>query len=53
LDDLVDVREAGGRIVIDPVRTKEYDLVQLLAGITPENLQGEVNFGTPIGQEFL
>ncbi len=35
LDDPVDVREEGGRIVIEPIRnTKEYDLAQLLAGIT-------------------
>ena len=38
LDETVDVREEGGRIVIEPVRNaKEYDLEQLLAGITPEN----------------
>ena len=53
LDDQVDVREEGGLIVIDPVRTREYDLAQLLAGITPENLQGEVDFGAPVGRESL
>lgn len=53
LDDQVDVREEGGRIVIDPIRTNEYDLAQMLAGITPDNLHGEANFGTPVGQELL
>lgn len=53
LDDQVDVREEGGRIVIDPIRTNEYDLAQMLAGITPDNLHGEVDFGTPVGQELL
>ena len=51
LDDQVDVREEGGLIVIDPVRSKEYDLTQMLAGITPENLHGEVDFEAPVGQE--
>lgn len=53
LDDQVDVREEGGIIVIDPVRTQEYDLAKLLTGITPENLHDEANFGAPVGQEFL
>lgn len=52
LDDTVDVREENGRIVIEPVRNeKEYDLVQLLAGITPENLHTEVDFGPAVGKE--
>jgi antitoxin MazE len=53
LDETVDVREEGGRIVIEPIRPREYDLAQLLAGITPENLHAEVDFGAPIGKEAL
>jgi antitoxin MazE len=52
LDETVDVREEGGRIVIEPVRnTIEYDLAQLLAGITPENLHAEVDYGPAVGKE--
>lgn len=52
LDEIVDVREEGGRIVIEPVRsTKEYNLVQMLADITPENLHSEVDFGPAVGKE--
>jgi len=51
LDDIVDVREESGRIVIEPVREKEYDLAQLLDGITPENLHAEVGFGPAVGKE--
>ena len=52
LDETVDVHEEGGRIVIEPVRTtQKYDLSQLLAGITPENLHAEVNFGPAVGKE--
>lgn len=51
LDDPVDVREEGGRIDIEPIRTQAFDLGQLLAGITPENLHGEVDFGPAVGKE--
>ncbi|NCC29510.1 MAG: PbsX family transcriptional regulator, partial [Gammaproteobacteria bacterium] len=30
-----------------------YDLAELLAGITPENLHAEVDFGGPVGKEAL
>jgi antitoxin MazE len=53
LDETVDVREEGGRIVIEPIRPREYDLAQLLAGITPENLHAEVDFVAPMGKEAL
>ena len=53
LDETVDVREEGGRIVIEPVRQGEYDLDALLAGITPENLHAELSFGSAVGKEAL
>ena len=53
LDDAVDVREESGRIVIEPIREKDYDLAQLLDGITPENLHDEVSFGPAVGKEAL
>ena len=43
LDDIMDIREEGGRIVITPLRPKPYDLGKLLAGITPENLHAEAD----------
>ena len=51
LDDTVDVREEDGRIIIEPSHTAHYDLAQLLAGITPENLHTEVSTGPAVGQE--
>jgi antitoxin MazE len=51
LDEAVDVREESGRIVIEPVRRKEYDLATLVEGITPGNLHTEVDFGGPVGNE--
>ncbi len=51
LNETVDVREESGCIVIEPIRPSEYDLAQLLAGITPENLHAEVSFGPAVGKE--
>jgi antitoxin MazE len=51
LDETVDVREEGGRIVIEPIRPDIYDLDLLLADITPENLHTEVSFGPAVGKE--
>ena len=48
----MDVHEEGGRIVIEPVRNvKEYDLAQLPAAITPENLHAAIEFGPAVGKE--
>lgn len=51
LDETVDVRDEDGRIVIEPVR-KAVDLAELLAGITPDNLHGEADFGPAVGKEW-
>lgn len=53
LDDVVNVREEAGRIVIEPVRREEDDLRTLIAAITPENVHAEVSFGASVGQESL
>jgi antitoxin MazE len=51
LDEPVDVREESGRIVIEPVLRKEYDLAELVKGITRGNLHEEVDWGGPVGKE--
>jgi antitoxin MazE len=53
LDQAVDIREEAGRVIIEPVRTQEFDLPELLAGITKENLHEEIDFGPPVGRERL
>lgn len=53
LDEVVDVREESGRIVIEPAQRKEYDLAELVKGITRENLHDEADFGRPVGKEAL
>ncbi|MGH9661623.1 MAG: AbrB/MazE/SpoVT family DNA-binding domain-containing protein [Bryobacteraceae bacterium] len=51
VDEVVEVREEAGRIVIEPVRRKTYDLNDLLKAINSKNLHGEIDLGTPEGQE--
>jgi antitoxin MazE len=51
-DDEVTVRGEEGRIVIEPVRPKAYDLQSLIDGITPENRHEETDWGPARGKEF-
>lgn len=45
------MREEAGRIVIEPVRQKAYDLTKLLKGISSNNQYEAVDFGPPMGKE--
>ena len=51
IDQAVDIRAEGGRIIIEPVQA--FDLDELLAGVTDENIHEEVSFGAPVGKEAL
>lgn len=53
LEQRVNISVTRGRIVIEPSGTVEYDLDQLLTGITAENSHGEEGFGSPVGKELL
>ena len=53
IDQLVSVKVQKGRIVIEPMVRIEYQIEELLAGITPQNLHGESEFGKPVGKELL
>lgn len=52
LDQAVDVRAEGGRIIIESV-APAYTLDDLLDGITNENRHDEVDFGKAQGQELF
>lgn len=53
LDEDVDVREEGGRIVITPFRQKTYRLEDLVKGINARNLHEPVDFCPPAGREVV
>ena len=49
----VEIRIEEGRLTLSPVKKPSYTLDELLAQITPENLQDEIDFGKPVGKEEL
>jgi antitoxin MazE len=53
LNEIVDIRQEDGHIVIEPLHTHEYNLDQLLANITPDNVHTEVDFGPAVGKEVF
>lgn len=53
LDDAVTIRVEDQRIIIEPVPKHAPELSELLGGITPENLHGELDFGPAIGREAM
>ena len=53
IDDPVDIREEKGRIILEALRPTSYDLGDLLAKITPDNLHEEIDIGPPAGLERL
>ena len=52
VDEVVEVREERGRIVIEPVRPRRYELSELLKGITKKNQHREVDSGPAVGGEI-
>ena len=52
IDQLVDVREDQGRIVIEPVKAPVYTLDELLDQMSPDTFPDEVDFGPPVGKEI-
>ena len=51
LDEVVELRQEQGRIVIEPVRQKTYVLKDLLKGVTSKNLHEPIDLGSPQGKE--
>lgn len=52
LDEVVDVREDRGRIVIERVRPRYYELSDLLKAMTKKNRHRAIDFGPPVGGEI-
>ena len=53
LQQKVNIVVTRGRIVIEPSEKIEYDLNELLDGVTSRNVHAEVTFGKPVGREVL
>ncbi len=50
-DELVDISIDKEKIIITPIREKEYSLDELLEGVSENNLHGEFDTGVPVGKE--
>jgi antitoxin MazE len=51
LDQAVDVRAEAGRLVIEPISRKDYDIRKLIKRINRKNCHSLVDFGGPVGHE--
>ena len=49
----VSIKVESGKAIIEPVRTKEQNLMALLDLITKENLHGEISTGVAVGKENI
>ena len=47
----VEVSLESGKIIVFPVAEPEFSLDELLAGVTAENLHGEIETGASVGKE--
>ena len=47
----VEVSLENGKIIVFPVADLEFSLDEMLAQITAENLHGEIDTGSSVGQE--
>jgi antitoxin MazE len=52
LDQPVDVREEGGRIVIEAIKPVSYDIANLIAAITDDNMHTPIDMGPAAGHEI-
>jgi antitoxin MazE len=50
-DKAADVEVVGGRLVVTPTSGRRYTLDELLAGVTDDNIHGEIKTGPSVGAE--
>ncbi len=48
----LDMTVVEGTLVIKPKHRKRYSLDELIQGITPENIHGEIDSGIAVGNEI-
>jgi antitoxin MazE len=48
----IDLGIVDGNLVVKPRTRKRYSLNELVNAITPDNLHGEVDSGSAVGNEF-
>jgi len=48
----IDLSLSEGKLIATPMVEHKYSLAELLAGVTQENLHGEIDTGNATGQEI-
>lgn len=43
--------DSNNDIILKPQERTEYTLDEMLEGLTPEKVHGEINWGSPVGEE--
>ena len=51
LDQAVDVRQEGDRIIISPIKAPVYDLDAMIDEMKPSTFHEDADFGKPVGKE--
>lgn len=51
LDQIVDIREEGGRIVIEPIKSEPYELDAFINQMRSETFPEDMDFGPSQGRE--
>lgn len=51
-DTVVDLALEDGKLIVAPVAEPTFTLEELLAGVTDDNLHGEVDTGPAVGKEI-
>ncbi|HWR65498.1 MAG TPA: AbrB/MazE/SpoVT family DNA-binding domain-containing protein, partial [Bellilinea sp.] len=47
----LDIREEDGKLILTPIQPKKFQLSEMIAQITPQNIHDEVDFGNETGNE--
>lgn len=51
LEQPVDVRAEAGRVIIEPIKSRDYDIRKLIKRISRKNCHALADFGKPVGRE--
>jgi antitoxin MazE len=51
--DPLEIEVRDNKVVLLPIKEREYRLEDLLKGVTKKNLHKEFDFGRPVGREML
>ncbi len=46
------ITQSGSKLTIEPKTSHKMTLEKMLEGVTPENIHGELDWGSPVGKEI-